>query len=86
MEDLFYGQRIRNYTLEAKLSDESWVTVSNGQSVGHKRIDIFEQAVEATALRLTVVENQASPVYIRFLGAFTPLPSPPSPPPRPNSD
>jgi alpha-L-fucosidase len=74
MEDLTYGQRIRNYTLEAKVADGSWVTVSNGQSVGHKRIDIFEQPVEASALRLTVLENQASPVYVRFLGGFSPLP------------
>jgi hypothetical protein len=48
--------------------------------VGHKRIDIFEQPVEASALRLTVLENQASPVYIRFLGGFAPLPPPPPPP------
>lgn len=75
MEDLTYGQRIRNYTLEAYASG-SWVTVSNGQSVGHKRIDIFENPIEASALRLTVLENQASPVYIRFLGGFSPLPPP----------
>jgi hypothetical protein len=129
MEDLTYGQRIRNYTIEvsrltiyqssdnyniaikrkkvslldprpvshtsraawfkltgwliigqAKLADGSWTGVSHGQSVGHKRIDIFEQPVEASALRLTVLENQASPVYIRFLGGFAPLPPPPPPP------
>lgn len=80
MEDLTYGQRIRNYMLEARDTNGKWVTVSKGRSVGHKRIDIFEQAIETSALRLTVLENQASPVYIRFLGGFSPLPPPPPPP------
>ena len=74
MEDLTYGQRIRNYTLEAQVASGSWVVVSEGQSIGHKRIDIFEQPLEASALRLTVLENQASPAYIRFMGGFAPLP------------
>ena len=78
MEDLTYGQRVRNYTIEAKLENGKWIAVSKGQSIGHKRIDIFENKVMTSALRLTVLENQASPVYIRFIGGFSPLPSSPA--------
>ena len=77
MEDLRFGQRIRRYRLEAREHPSgAWSPVSSGRSVGHKRIDIFERAVVADALRLTVLENQASPVYVSFLGGFAPLAPP----------
>ena len=81
MEDQRFGQRIRAYTLEAQLSSGgTWVQVASGHSVGNKRIDIFERGtVVADALRLTVVANQASPVFISFMGGFTPLEPPPAP-------
>ena len=100
MEDLRYGQRIRDCKctsnppllatsrafsdrlpaitdkIEALLASGTWVIASKGKSVGHKRIDIFEEPVVATKLRLTVNENQASPVYIRFIGGFEAVPPP----------
>ena len=59
MEDLREGQRIAAYTIEAEVNGK-WQTIVNGQTIGHKRIDQFED-VTATALRFTVTEAVAKP-------------------------
>jgi alpha-L-fucosidase len=57
MEDQTNGQVIRSYQVLAKVVDAldangtlavPWSLVSNGTSIGHKKIDIFEQAVTVT--------------------------------------
>lgn len=69
-EQLEFGQRIRSYTVEVLNSDGQWTLASSGQSVGNKRIDFLSKPAEVSAIRLTVVANQASPVYIHQFAAF----------------
>ena len=52
------------YKVEAKVNGK-WQTVCSGESVGHKRIEKFDP-VEATALRLTVLQSIALPDIINF--------------------
>lgn len=63
-ENIQNGERIRQYKVEAKVNGK-WQTVCSGESVGHKRIEKFDP-VEATALRLTVLQSTALPDIINF--------------------
>ena len=57
MEDQTNGQVIRSYQVWAKVIDDGvtdgtldvpWTKVSNGTSIGHKKIDIFDEAITVT--------------------------------------
>lgn len=57
MEDQTNGQVIRSYEVYAKVVDSEemngtldvpWTLVSSGSSIGHKRIDLFEEAITVT--------------------------------------
>lgn len=57
MEDQTNGQVIRSYQVNAKIVDsqdvnstmaEHFTLVSNGTSIGHKKIDIFDKAITVT--------------------------------------
>lgn len=59
MEDQTNGQVIRSYEVQAKIVDSQdangtlmvpLTRVSNGTSIGHKKIDIFERAITVTEL------------------------------------
>ncbi|KAK5788652.1 hypothetical protein VI817_009610 [Penicillium citrinum] len=59
MEDQTNGQVIRSYQVQAKIVDSQnangtlavpFTRVSNGTSIGHKKIDIFEKAITVTEL------------------------------------
>jgi hypothetical protein len=59
MEDQTNGQVIRSYAVYAKVVDIGgvngtlnvpWTLVSNGTSVGHKKIDIFDAPVSVTEI------------------------------------
>jgi alpha-L-fucosidase len=63
-EDLNFGQRIRKYVIEG-LTGKDWKTISQGLSVGQKRIERF-QPVKVDAVRLRVVESSFPPVIRRF--------------------
>lgn len=63
-ENIRNGERIREYKVEAKVNGK-WQTVCAGESVGHKRIEKFSP-IEATALRLTVLQSIAQPDIINF--------------------
>ena len=63
-ENIKNGERIRQYKIEAKV-DGKWKTVCTGESVGHKRIEKFDP-IEATALRLTVLQSIALPDITNF--------------------
>ena len=56
MEDQRNGQVIRSYGVYAKVAgddnDAHWTLLSNGTSVGHKKIDIFDGAVNVTAVKV----------------------------------
>jgi len=59
MEDQTDGQVVRSYQVQAKIVDSQnangtlavpFTRVSNGTSIGHKKIDIFEKAITVTEL------------------------------------
>ena len=70
-EAIEHGQRIRSYTVEALHGDGKWSIISSGISVGNKRIDLLEEPATTAMLRLNVTANKASPVYIKFFGAYS---------------
>jgi alpha-L-fucosidase len=60
MEDISKGENIRKYVIHAWL-DNAWKPVSEGISVGHKRLHQFS-AVSTTKLRCIVSESVQTPV------------------------
>lgn len=68
MEDTRGGHRIRAYVLEGRGADGKWLTLADGISVGHKRIDVFETTL-VDRLRLRITKNVGTPI-IRELAAF----------------
>lgn len=63
-ENIKNGERIRQYKVEAKVNGK-WITVSQGESVGHKRIEQFAP-ITTTSLRLTILQSIALPDIINF--------------------
>ncbi len=63
-EDIKNGERIRKYKVQA-LVNGKWKTVCDGQSVGNKRIQEFEQ-VNANRVRLVVDKYVLEPVIKDF--------------------
>ena len=62
MEDQTNGQVIRSYQVWAKVIDDGvsdgtldvpWTQVSNGTSVGHKKIDLFAEAITVTEVMVS---------------------------------
>ncbi len=68
MEDLHNGQKISNYTIEAKTNGH-WNQIVTGETIGHKRIDQFPK-VTATALRFKVIGAVSQPAVMRYIGIF----------------
>jgi alpha-L-fucosidase len=60
-EDISQGERVREYIVEA-LVDGSWKQVAAGESVGHKRIEQFDNVV-CKALRIQVKKQIAEPNF-----------------------
>lgn len=55
VEDQTLGQVVIDYTVEFQDKSGGWNAFSEGTTIGSKRIDVISAAVEATALRLTIV-------------------------------
>lgn len=69
MEELREGQKVLAYTIEAKRADGSWGTVAEGQSIGHKRIQSFEN-IETESLRLRITDTAADGIKITRFAAY----------------
>ena len=66
-EDIRKGERIRKYRIDA-LVNNKWKTIGKGESIGHKRIQKFE---EITTTRLKLITIQSDSVSeIKNLSAF----------------
>jgi alpha-L-fucosidase len=68
MEDLTLGQKIGRYRIEARV-DGRWKTITEGRTVGHKRIDRVAP-ITTTALRFVCAEAIEAPVRIRSFAAY----------------
>lgn len=66
-EDLAFGQRIRKYVIEG-FENGKWIKLSEGSSVGQKRIDPFESKT-ITQMRIRINESAGEPV-VRAFAAF----------------
>jgi alpha-L-fucosidase len=67
MEDYKEGERIREYKIEG-LANGKWIELTNGISVGRKKIDYFEE-IEIEQLRLIITKAAAKPL-IRSFSAY----------------
>lgn len=64
MEDISKGERIRKYEVEGKVNG-AWKLLAEGESVGHKRIQVFE-AAKVSSLRLRIPKSIAPPRIRKF--------------------
>ena len=67
MEWLNDGQHIQRYSIEVRRQG-SWVTVAQGQAIGHKRIDPFPR-ITASGVRLNILSS-TSEAHIREFQVF----------------
>ncbi len=58
-EEIKFGESVRKYMVEARVGG-NWVKLCEGESIGHKRIQYFDD-VECTSIRLTVQGSIAAP-------------------------
>ncbi|MBI9018999.1 MAG: alpha-L-fucosidase [Phycisphaerae bacterium] len=71
MEDIKYGERVREYVVEISNDDgNSWQPIASGQSVGHKRIHNIS-SVTAERIRLRILQYVATP-KIKKLAVYGP--------------
>jgi alpha-L-fucosidase len=64
-EDIALGERVRRYVVSGRRPDGEWVEVARGQSIGHKRIEVFAP-LEVTALRFSANQSTAEPRLRQF--------------------
>jgi len=71
MEDIVYGERVRNYVVEALVEGGRWHNICDGESIGHKRIQLIadKNIVETKKVRFRVTHTVASPI-IRKLAIY----------------
>jgi len=63
-EDIKFGERIREYKIEARVKGK-WQVLAKGESVGNKRIDQFEPII-ASRIRLVVTKFNETPKIMNF--------------------
>lgn len=68
MERIERGERVREFTLEAKSGDGEWREIYKGSCIGHKHIVRFDKT-EASRLRLSIAKSAAKPL-IRDFSAY----------------
>jgi alpha-L-fucosidase len=72
MEDIAYGERVREFIVEGKTA-KGWTTLCSGSSIGHKFIAQFN-AIAVSALRLRITKTLADP-QIKAFSIFNALPT-----------
>lgn len=68
MEDIAQGERVRVYKVEGLLPDGQWIELCEGQSIGHKRIQVFDTKT-LKKIRLRVTKSAVEPI-IRELAVY----------------
>lgn len=67
MEQIEYGERVRDYVLEAQRNGE-WVRLTRGSAIGHKKIDSFPP-VRTEEIRIRILQSVGEP-FIRSLAVY----------------
>lgn len=67
-EHIPMSQRVEAYIIEAKSSEGSWVQLSNGTTIGYKKIEKFEP-IKTEAIRVSITDSRVSPV-LSFIGIY----------------
>ncbi len=75
-EPIAMGQRIAAYRVEAWTNGE-WTTVSEGTTIGHKKLDRLADTVTSDRVRLVVLDALAPPLIAEMGLHFDPHPSRP---------
>jgi hypothetical protein len=53
----------------AQLMDDSWIELTNGTSIGHKKIDAIYPPIEVKTLSLMALQFAETPMF-DFFGAY----------------
>ena len=71
MEDIASGERVRGYIVEALVENGQWRKICDGESIGHKCIQLLtdKDVVEAKKVRFRATQTVAMPV-IRNLALY----------------
>ncbi|MCD6544291.1 MAG: alpha-L-fucosidase [Flavobacteriaceae bacterium] len=67
-EDIQQGERVRAYKIEGNVNGK-WIVLSEGKSIGHKRIEKFE-TVKTNKLRLKIILIERGEPIIKNLSAY----------------
>ena len=71
-EDVQYGQRIKSFSV----TDQDSNTIASGDSIGNKRIEIFEGGVKGKiTLKVVGMDEENYPPRILSFAAYQPCPS-----------
>ncbi len=68
MENVAHGERIRSYVVEGLGANGQWIELCKGESIGHKRIQMFEATI-LSKVRLRTMKSIAEP-QIRELAVY----------------
>jgi len=63
-EEIAYGQRVRNYTIEG-LTNSGWKSICSGTSIGTKKIDSFD-SIKISKIRIKISNSIAKPIIKKF--------------------
>jgi len=64
-EDIAHGERVREYRVAGQVGGDTWQTLAEGRSIGHKWICRFNP-VEVARLKLSITRAAATPIVRRF--------------------
>lgn len=66
-EDIRFGERVRQFSVEGKIND-SWITLTEGSCIGHKRLVRIDPVI-VSDIRI-IVEESVARAKIKTLAAF----------------
>lgn len=64
MEDIAFGERVRDYVIEG-LMDGAWKEICRGTAIGHKKIDRFDP-VTVSSIRFRAIQSVSVPLLRKF--------------------
>jgi alpha-L-fucosidase len=70
-EDIALGERVLEYKVEGKTTEETWNLLSSGSNIGHKHIDTFPPQI-LREIKLTITKSKAEP-HIKNFSVFETL-------------